>query len=183
MKRCIAAIIVIVGALAALAVPASARPIDPIDPDPPPPTTSGPSYAQRWASVTANPDFQAMMAAAGQAEDRTTMEGLRSLVAGELPMPANPGGSANSPSPGEVEAARQQVLDLLVMPGSEAAARSIPEAEARDPLFCDPQRFRAARAPTHGSGDWDRRSPAGPRCTRRASSSPPPGWCSTSPIR
>jgi len=115
-----------------------ALPIEPIDPDEPPPSTPA-AYEQRWAQLLADPDFQAMMAAAGEVGSRTSMKGLRSLVE-ELPLGnfASPKGNVD-----ERETARQELLDLLVMSSSANAPEAAASTGAQDPAFCNAA-FRGA---------------------------------------
>jgi len=142
MKRFLVALLVLVAMLAAFSVPAVALPIEPIEPNDPPPSTPA-SYEQRWAPLLANPDFQAMMAAAGEVGSRTSMDGLRSLVA-ELPLGSftSPKGSVDKDLPGELEVARQDLLDLLVMSSSANAPEAV-STGAQDPAFCSAT-FRGA---------------------------------------
>lgn len=148
MKRVLVLLLTVLTALTVLAVPSAALPPEPIEPpDPPPPSPApGPDYSQRWASLMADQGFQELMALSGEAQYQTTMDGLRSLVADEMPAALAQAGDGDALASSELETARQEVLDLLVMPESQAAVQE-PEAPAamassgitaQDPFFCTP---------------------------------------------
>jgi hypothetical protein len=142
MKRLLVALLAFVAMLAALSTAAAAVPVEPVEPVDVPPSASV-LYEQRWAALMADPGFQAMIAAAGEVGSRTSMDGLRNLVA-ELPLDSftSPKASSDDEAPGELEVVRQELLDMLIMSSSVNA----PEAAstgAQDPVFCSAA-FRAA---------------------------------------